>query len=357
MISVNQYKKNPMMKERELPFYAGTSVLINRSVTTESPVLLDVTIRDGGYLNEWSFTQPQMDRVVKTAIGLGLDFVEIGYIDDRSGLPAAASMRPESLEKWQCHREEIGLAVMCKPTVQDAEGVISARKGLVDLIRIPVDLRRTDLAHRLASLCEKHRIPYALNLTNISAYDTASIKAAYGALPDSAGVVYIADSRGNLTPDRIPAIYEALRSVQDTVFGFHAHDNLGLAVRNSEAALQCGATWLDGSILGIGLGGRNLDILDAASLADQGSPDLPERKYDQGVSESDFGVPPRGAEMALFRITGENNFKMEWAVMMARVLGQDEACSIISRLPSQPMFQPEELRPFLKEETWGRLIW
>jgi 4-hydroxy 2-oxovalerate aldolase len=214
-----------------------------------------------------------------------------------------------------------------------------------------------DLASKLAGVCERNQVPYTINLTNISCYDSDWIQSCFSKLPDSAIVVYIADSRGNLTPDRIPAIYEALRSVRDAVFGFHAHDNLGLAVRNSEAALQFGATWLDGSVLGIGLGGRNLDILDAAHLAGKGRSDLPGMTCDQGVSESDFGVPPRGPEMELFRITGESNFKMEWAVMMARVLGQDEACSIIKSLPSRPMFQPEELRPFLKEETWGRLTW
>jgi 4-hydroxy 2-oxovalerate aldolase len=330
---------------------------VSARYTGRTPVLLDVTIRDGGYLNDWAFTEPQMDRVVDTAMGLCLDFVEVGYIDDRPGLHAAASMKPGSLEKWQHLREGIGLAVMCRPTVQNAEAVVSSRKGLVDLVRIPVDLMNVDLASKLAGVCERNQVPYAINLTNISCYDSDWIRSCFSKLPDSAVVVYVADSRGNLTPDRIPSIYEALRSVRLATFGFHAHNNLGLAKANVEAALANGVDWIDGSILGIGLGGRNLDIIHAVRLARNKRSDLTVQQLDEEISESDFGVPPPGPEMELFRLTGQRNFKMEWAVMMARVLGQDEAISIIGRLPLKPIFQPDHLRPYLSEETWRKLTW
>jgi 4-hydroxy 2-oxovalerate aldolase len=330
---------------------------VSAKESRETPILLDVTIRDGGYLNDWAFTEPQMDRVVEKALGLCLDFVEVGYIDDRPGLHAAASMKPGSLEKWQGLREGIGLAVMCRPTVQNAESVVSSRKGLVDLIRIPVDLMRVDLASKLAKVCERNQVPYAINLTNISCYDSDWIRSCFSKLPDSAIVVYIADSRGNLTPDRIPSIYETLRSVRNATFGFHAHNNLGLAIANAEAALSNGVDWIDGSILGIGLGGRNLDILHAIRIANQKRPNPPIQGFDEEIYESDFGVPAPGPEMELFRLTGMRNFKMEWAVMMARVLGQDEAISIIGCLPLKPMFQPDEMRPYLSDETWRKLTW
>lgn len=321
------------------------------------PVLLDVTLRDGGYLNAWKFSREQMHRTVAYAISCGADIVEIGYVDDRPGLAEAASLCPAVLEDFQSYRDRVGLAVMCRPSVQDPLTVLRNRRSLIDLVRIPVDLRMPVLAAGLAEICASLDIPHTYNLTNIGCHPSSRIAAAFRALPDTAVATYIADSRGSLRPDDISGIYEVLRSVRDTTFGFHAHNNLGLARENTAAALDSNVDWIDGSLLGIGLGGRNLHLADAAALALPLRTDLSAQPLPSSLSEWDFGVPPPGDEIDMYHLTGMKNFKMEWAMMMDQTIGRSATCDIIRTLPDVVMFQPEELKPFVNEDIWEKLTW
>lgn len=193
-----------------------------------TPILLDVTLRDGGYLNGWAFTRKEMHRASGYAIACGADLVEIGYVDDRPGLTEAASLHPFVLEDFQRYREKAGLAVMCRPSVEDPITVLNKRKNLIDLVRIPVDLRMPELAARLAEVCASLNIPFTYNLTNISCYADEQIAAAFGMLPDIAVATYIADSRGSLGRKTSPvsiryyAAYgrQCLDSTHTTIWGW-----------------------------------------------------------------------------------------------------------------------------------------
>jgi 4-hydroxy 2-oxovalerate aldolase len=70
--------------------------------------------------------------------------------------------------------------------------------------------------------------------------------------------VYIVDSAGAMLPSdaysRVKALSEALTTAQP---GFHAHNNLGVAIGNTLAALDAGATIVDGTLRGYGAGAGN----------------------------------------------------------------------------------------------------
>ena len=82
-------------------------------------------------------------------------------------------------------------------------------------------------------------------------------KAARQAIGFGADHVYIVDSAGNLTPKMTRTYCERL---SDLSFGFHAHNNLGLAVANSMVAADCGAAIIDCSLQGMGRSAGNTQI-------------------------------------------------------------------------------------------------
>ena len=43
------------------------------------PQILDVTLRDGGYVNDWQFLLPTALAIVSTLAKGGMPFIEVGY--------------------------------------------------------------------------------------------------------------------------------------------------------------------------------------------------------------------------------------------------------------------------------------
>ena len=86
-----------------------------------------------------------------------------------------------------------------------------------------------------------------------------------------AQVVYVVDSAGAMVPTQAAARVAALRGAVDIPVGFHAHNNLGLAIGNSLAAAENGATYIDGSLRGLGAsaGNAQTEVL-AVALARSG---------------------------------------------------------------------------------------
>ena len=60
-----------------------------------------------------------------------------------------------------------------------------------------------------------------------------------------------------MLPNEVRAKFTALRRSLEVPLGFHSHNNLGLAIGNTVAALENGATWVDGSLAGLGAGAGN----------------------------------------------------------------------------------------------------
>jgi len=89
---------------------------------------------------------------------------------------------------------------------------------------------------------------------------------AYGA-----NCVYCTDSAGYMLPDDVTARIRALREAlkPDTEIGFHGHHNLAMGIANSLAAVEAGATRVDGSAAGLGAGAGNTPLEVFAAVCDR----------------------------------------------------------------------------------------
>jgi 4-hydroxy 2-oxovalerate aldolase len=72
-----------------------------------------------------------------------------------------------------------------------------------------------------------------------------------------ASYVNLAESQGHLVPREVAARIRAVRQAVKIPIGFHPHNNLGLAIGNILAAIDEGATYIDGSLKGFGGGAGN----------------------------------------------------------------------------------------------------
>ena len=94
-----------------------------------------------------------------------------------------------------------------------------------------------------------------------------------GKLMESYGAqtVYVTDSAGYMLPEDVKARVGALHAVlnPETEIGFHGHHNLGMGIANSIAAIEAGATRIDGSVAGLGAGAGNTPLEVFAAVCER----------------------------------------------------------------------------------------
>lgn len=86
-----------------------------------------------------------------------------------------------------------------------------------------------------------------------------------------AQTVYVTDSAGYMLPEDVTACVMALRDSLDanTEIGFHGHNNLGMGIANSIAAVRAGASRVDCSVAGLGAGAGNTPLEAFVAVCDR----------------------------------------------------------------------------------------
>ena len=231
--------------------------------------ILDCTLRDGGYYNGWCFSDSLVERYLSVMGQAGIDVVEIGFrsrkVDDFYGPYAFSS------DQWLSSLpipEGLTIGVMCNakelletdtPKKIVHELFAPAEESPVSLVRIAAHFNEVEAC--APAIRELSDLGYQVGLNLMQATGRGrqelEAKAAFAAtLP--LDVLYFADSFGNMEPEDIDAMVDALRSQWSGALGTHTHDNMGNALANTMRAYHSGCTWLDSTVLGMGRGAGNL---------------------------------------------------------------------------------------------------
>lgn len=224
--------------------------------------LLDVTLRDGGYLNNWGLDDDTVLAVVDFLLELPV-MIELGYASDMNKYRTNGTLSPSFLAKV---RERSGargrLVLMLFQEEPNPIEVLQKRLGYFDLVRIPVRSDNVKENSDLFTFCRAQGLAFSINFTRASAYSVAELIEAVAQVQEfQPTMIYFADSRGAMLPGEVETLYRQLAvSFPGHVFGFHAHNNLSLALINSAAAVFQDARFVDASLLGMGLGGGNLGL-------------------------------------------------------------------------------------------------
>jgi 4-hydroxy 2-oxovalerate aldolase len=92
---------------------------------------------------------------------------------------------------------------------------------------------------------------------------------------DNIDILYFADSLGNMDSTEVTRICNLFKEHWEGEIGFHAHNNRGFALNNSLVSIENGASWCDGTILGMGRGAGNTPMENLLlSLQSSGSFDF-----------------------------------------------------------------------------------
>tara|TARA_B100001059_G_scaffold236797_1_gene290507 strand:+ start:1859 stop:2890 length:1032 start_codon:yes stop_codon:yes gene_type:complete len=236
--------------------------------------IYDVTLRDGSHAVNHMLTREQIQEYCENVDDLGINYVEVGHgigIGASSLLIGRGELNDlEMIKIARSRLRKSKLSIHVVPGYGTLTDILSALDEGADAVRVATHCTEADISKRLIEFLAKRGIEVfgGLMMAHMASSDELLSQAkkmeSYGAK-----AVTLLDSAGNLTPKIINEIVSKLVTNLEIEVGFHAHNNLGLAVGNSCAAVSAGASLIDASINGFGAGAGNAPlehIVSALSL-------------------------------------------------------------------------------------------
>jgi len=224
--------------------------------------ILDTTLRDGSYANNFQFTVGQTKSLCRDLELSGVDLIEIGHgiglNASNSGYRDAVASDEEYMQAASEACDETLWGMFCIPGIATLEDVELAAENGMDFIRIGTNINEVEKSKEFIELADKRDMFVTANYMKSYARppemfaEKVKMSEAYGA-----DMVYIVDSAGGMLPGVVEEYYEAVRDVSEIPVGFHGHDNLGLAVANSYRMAEKGAFVIDTSLQGLGRSAGN----------------------------------------------------------------------------------------------------
>lgn len=236
-----------------------------------TPLILDCTLRDGGYINKWRFPRSVVLNHTKLAAQAGADLIEIGYRKEAREtaeyLGSAAFCPPDLIAEIRAQIPTAKLGVMVNQAEvngqPDLRTLFSEESSKLDFARLACRLEDIPEASQSAAQLVDQGMAVFANLMQVGQLSRLDVLNARDSLLD-AGLsgFYLADSFGSMRPEQVLGLVRELTSTADLPIGVHFHDQLGLAFANALAALSAGARFVDGTVLGMGRGAGNTKLED-----------------------------------------------------------------------------------------------
>ncbi len=232
--------------------------------------VFDCTIRDGGLVNNYHFTDEFVKAHYETCVAAGVDYMEIG----KNVSPTIMSV--DEYGPWNfCKEEDIRrivgnndtdmkIAVMADIGRSLKEELRPKSESVVDMIRIATYIHQIPAAIELIQDAHEKGYETTVNIMAISkSFDDELDEVLAQLAKTNVDVIYIADSFGSFYPEQIKKLTEKyLKVAQETgkKVGIHAHNNLQLAYANTLEAMIYGTSFLDVTISGLGRGAGNCPL-------------------------------------------------------------------------------------------------
>ena len=225
----------------------------------------DLTLRDGSHAISHKLTEQMIIDHCIFAESAGIEVIEIGH---GNGLGASSILIGESL------LTDSNMITIAKKYLKNTKlsvhiipGLATVNRDIDNAIELGVDIFRiashcteaTITKSHIEYLSNKGKVVYGtLMMTILSSkeqlYEEVLKMKSYGA-----HAVILMDSSGSFKPSDVMELISFLKTI-DIKIGFHAHNNLQLAVANSLAAISAGADIIDVTIKGFGAGAGNTPL-------------------------------------------------------------------------------------------------
>lgn len=230
--------------------------------------VVDCTLRDGGLVNNFFFTDEFVKDLYQTNIRSGIDYMEFGYKASKKQFDTS------KYGKWKfCSDDDIRAIVGdndtdLKISVMADVGRTDFRNDITDKADSPIDMVRVATyintipsALEIVEYCNKKGYETTINIMAVSKSNDMDLDDALELIGRSCvDEIYIVDSYGSLYPEQMRRLAEKYLDIGEKynkTIGIHAHNNQQLAFANTIETLTMGVSYLDSTICSLGRGAGN----------------------------------------------------------------------------------------------------
>ena len=232
--------------------------------------LLDCTLRDGGYVNDWEFGRDNIVNIFERLVSAGVDIIEVGFLDERRPFDPNRSIFPdtESANKiyGRLDKGNAMVVAMIDYGTCGIEHLQPASETCLDGIRVIFKNFKKEKA--IAFCKEVKALGYkvfaqAVSITSYTDRELLDLVDLVNDLEPEA--LSIVDTYGLMHEDHVQHYFELMdyNLKPGIKIGYHAHNNFQLAYSNSIELLRVPTRRtivIDGSLHGMGKSAGNLPI-------------------------------------------------------------------------------------------------
>ena len=231
--------------------------------------VMDCTLRDGGLVNNFEFTDEFVKDLYEANVAAGIDYMEFGYKADKD------IFDEKEFGKWKFCKEEDIRAIVgendtpLKISVMADVGRTNMKRDIppksesvVDMVRVATYINTIPAAIEMANYCSDMGYEVTVNIMAISTAGENELDLALELLASQskAQYIYLVDSYGSLYPEQVRRLADKYIKIAEKYgksVGIHAHNNQQLAFANTITALTRGVSYLDATVNGMGRGAGN----------------------------------------------------------------------------------------------------
>ena len=233
----------------------------------QSLKLLDCTLRDGGYINDWEFGRNNLLSMYERLVSSGVEIIEVGFIDDRRPFDMNRSIFPDTASIKKIYGAVPKKAPMTVGMIDygtcKLDNIQPASESWIDGIRVIFKKHLMKEAMEYCAALKEKGYKVFSQLVSITSYSDEELLQLVDLVNKvEPYAVSMVDTYGLLTPIDLLHYYEILdTNVKDSVqIGFHAHNNMQLGYANALTFIQKETNRsivVDGTLHGMGKSAGN----------------------------------------------------------------------------------------------------
>ena len=239
--------------------------------------VIDCTLRDGGYYNNWDFSKKLIQNYLTEISKTNINYIELGFRFLKKNYPMGlTAYTSDNLINSLNIPKNLNIGVMINTSelkknnsrpLYNLKKLFPKINKKIKFVRFACHFNEVFLLSDCISWLKKNKINIFVNIMQISEIETKEIRRICLFLKKKKiKNIYLADSLGSLTPKSLIKIIQEFKKYWKGEIGFHAHNNLNLALKNSIKAIKNGLSWIDSTILGMGRGPGNLKTEDITKV-------------------------------------------------------------------------------------------